>query len=81
MDDGSPESCEDDAHIQRFRRQFIGNGELAVWDSESGVCLGHCDPFIPVNIDLGRTAENFREAERENLEEAARRRKVLDGQE
>jgi len=43
----------------RFLRRYWLNGILEIWDSKLLKCLGFSDPFVPVNIDLTRTASNF----------------------
>jgi hypothetical protein len=49
-DDGSVAAARDHQDIDRFFRDYFLNGELQMWDSETGDLLSRCDPFIPVNI-------------------------------
>ncbi len=76
VDDGTPEVAEEAAEIQRFLADYFANGQLEVW-SGSDTLLGRCDPFIPINIDLGGTLENFREAEKKCREAAVNRRAII----
>jgi len=48
-DDGTSASAENGAELIRFIRDYIGNGELHVYDSESRQLLGRVDAFIPEN--------------------------------
>ncbi|MBL8013137.1 MAG: hypothetical protein JNN05_04755 [Candidatus Omnitrophica bacterium] len=58
-DDGSVAWIETDLDIQRFLRRYWLNGVFELWDSKHNKCLGFSDAFVPVNIDLSRTIENF----------------------
>lgn len=68
-DDGSPEAAMHAANVAKFTRALFLNGQLEVWNAEDQTRLGRCDPFLSVNLDLGRTIENFdRLIERLNAE-------------
>jgi hypothetical protein len=58
-DDGSPNAAMHAVDVLILRRRLILNGQLEVWNSESGVVLGRCDPVLPVNVDIGATLENL----------------------
>lgn len=77
-DDGSPEAAEDAAETQRFVAEYLANGILEIWEPVQDKCLGWCDPFIPENINLGATIQNFNQAEKEWREEAEHRRQSAD---
>lgn len=49
-DDGSVAAARAHQDIERFIRDYFLNGELQVWDSETGDLPSRCDPFIPVNV-------------------------------
>ncbi len=72
-DDGSPEMAEKTAETYRFLADYFCNGELEIWDTNEDRCIGRCDPFIPVNVNLNETIRNFREAEKALRELAIRR--------
>lgn len=73
-DDGSSLAAEYSADVYDFLRKYYGNGSLEIWDPQQNICLGRCDPFIPVNIDSGRTFENFEKAMNQALKLAEERR-------
>ena len=75
QDDGSVEAAEFAADVQRFIGKYFCNGSLEVWDPINEKCLGRCDPFIPTNIDLGKTYENYQKAEEHCLQIAKERKK------
>ena len=52
------------AEYYRFMADYFANGQLEVWDMENNECLSQCDAFIPVNIDLSKTIENFNRLEK-----------------
>ena len=74
QDDGSVEAAEFAADVQRFIGKYFCNGSLEVWDPNEEICLGRCDPFIPTNIDLGRTYENYKKSEQHCLQIAEERK-------
>ena len=76
-DDGSVEAAEFAADIQRFIGKYFCNGSLEVWDPSKERCLGRCDPFIPTNIDLGRTHENYKKNEQHCLKIAEERKQEI----
>jgi hypothetical protein len=53
---------------------LLVNGQLEVWNSDHGVLLGRTDPFMPVNIDLVASLENF-DRNLEQLRSESTRRK------
>jgi hypothetical protein len=40
-------------------RWLIVNGQLEVWNAESGELLGRTDPYVPMNIDIGGIDKNL----------------------
>lgn len=48
-DDGSERSALNIADLRRFQLQYIGNGELHFYDSDSRVLLSRVDAFMPMN--------------------------------
>jgi hypothetical protein len=60
-DDGSAGAAEMAKSVTEFRRAYFRNGRLQVWNAETKQLMGRCDPFVPTNVDMGATDENFRE--------------------
>jgi hypothetical protein len=54
-DDGSATAMEHAAEHQRFRKFYFLNGELEILNASTSERMGRCDPFLPMNIDLGGT--------------------------
>jgi hypothetical protein len=73
-DDGSAGAAEMAKSVAEFRRAYFRNGRLQVWNAETEQLMGRCDPFIPMNVDMGATDENFRETIRNLAAEGAIRR-------
>lgn len=48
-DDGTSAAAENGAEVVRFILEYIGNGELHFYDSESRDLLGRVEAFLPVN--------------------------------
>jgi hypothetical protein len=44
------------AEVKRFSNAYFGNGELHIYDAESGVLLSRKDAFIPMNMWLDHDA-------------------------
>ena len=42
-----------------FLKVYYSNGELELWNADTGELLGYTDPFVPCNIDSTRTFANF----------------------
>lgn len=71
----------DESHVEfsdRFRldyyyflKAYFLNGRLEIWNDESKVLLARLEPYIPVNIHLGTTLDNFEQIIR-HLEEKIR---------
>jgi hypothetical protein len=49
-DDGTAGYAEDAAELQRFFKDYLGNGALILRNSLTGDELSRCDPFIPLNM-------------------------------
>lgn len=48
-DDGSATAARNAKELARFNRDYLGNGELQIWNADTGALLSKCDAFIPVN--------------------------------
>lgn len=59
-DDGGARAAHLGSLSQIFLRKLFANGALEIWSE--GTLLGRKDPFIPTNIDMGRTLDSFEEA-------------------
>lgn len=57
-DDGTACAAQNAAHIARFIRDYLGNGELQLWDADTNELLSRCDAFIPTNCFLDHDAAN-----------------------
>jgi len=57
VDDGSPGAIQNMIDADTLVRELVVNGQLEVWSVEAGTLLGRTDPYVAVNIDLGRTVE------------------------
>jgi hypothetical protein len=66
-DDGSVAAAEYRCETQRFIRDYLMNGELQVWNAETGVLLSRCDAFMPVNcmVNLDGCNANIAAAQQE----------------
>jgi hypothetical protein len=73
FDDHTSIAAETFAATQQFTLDYLLNGELEVWDADAQQLMGRCDAFIPVNVDMGRTSENYRARIAEAKAEAVRR--------
>jgi hypothetical protein len=53
-DNGSVAAAEHSKEMRRFVRDYFLNGELQMWNSETGALLSRKDAFLPVNcfVDL-----------------------------
>jgi hypothetical protein len=73
-DDGSPSAATNAAEVSRFLFAYLGNGQLHIYDAESGRLLSRKDAFIPTNFFVnheGFTAQIERwEAEAETRKAA-----------
>ena len=48
-DDGSPEYAEEMAELVRFQVDYIGNGQLHIYETDTGALVSRKDAFIPTN--------------------------------
>jgi hypothetical protein len=74
-DDGSPQAMIAVSDTALFAKGKYGNGEIEVYEADTGLLLGRTDPYLPVNIDFAATDANLDRISREALEEADRRKK------
>ncbi len=75
-DDGSPNAAMRAVDAVTLRRRLILNGQLEVWNADTGVVLGRCDPVVPVNVDIGATVANL-DAQIERISAEAQRRAAV----
>lgn len=59
LDDGSEAAIRDAIAVMCFKKAFFANGQLTVANALTGECLGRCDAFLPVNVDLSGTLRDF----------------------
>jgi hypothetical protein len=52
IDDGSVSALRNAKALSEFLWAYFGNGELQMWNADTGELIGHCDAFIPVNVML-----------------------------
>ncbi|WP_296746323.1 methylamine utilization protein MauJ [Mesorhizobium sp.] len=71
-DDGSVAAAEYKQETQRFFRDYMLNGELQMWNADSGALLSRLDAYVPLNmmVDLEACNANIAAAR----EEVERRR-------
>jgi hypothetical protein len=73
IDKGTKQSVEQIIGLMKFQRDLIGNGQLQIRLAGQRDIWGFTDAFIPMNIDPGRTAENFNKAIAEAEQELTKR--------
>jgi hypothetical protein len=49
-DDGTAAAAEGAAELQRFFADYFGNGELHIYNSDTGELISRKDAFMPVNM-------------------------------
>jgi hypothetical protein len=59
-DDGTAAAARSYSRVEQFRLDFFMNGELEIWETNGARLLGRADPFIPENVDMTATVNNFR---------------------
>ncbi|MGH6696298.1 methylamine utilization protein MauJ [Sphingopyxis sp.] len=59
-DDGSSLAAADAATLSRFLLEYIGNGELHIYESETRVLLGRVEAFLPNNYFANHDGMNAR---------------------
>jgi hypothetical protein len=76
QDLGSADSAAEIAELQRFHKEYVGNGALRILNAETGEPISRKDAYIPVNMFLDVDAADAAiaqwkhlEAERRNCEE------------
>ncbi len=72
-DNGEEVSAKYSADYYRFLSDLYLNGHLTIWNSDTEECLSQCNAFIPVNIDMERTIQNFSNLEEKWKAEAEKR--------
>jgi hypothetical protein len=77
-DDKSALAARSHSRTMAFRLDYFLNGVLEVWDADAEQQLGHCDPFVAVNVDINGTVQSFRSAI-EQVDAEAGRRAVSEG--
>lgn len=58
LDNGTARAAENMAELGRFTRDYLGNGELQIFDAESDELIARKDAFIPMNFYLDFEAAN-----------------------
>jgi hypothetical protein len=76
-DDGTAVAASRALDRVRFIKELYGNAEVVVVRTDDGTQLGRCDPFIPVNVDLGETDRNL-DSLAEWIAEEMRRREACE---
>lgn len=66
-DDGTVSAMVEILHAVKFEFDHLMNGILEVWSANDNRLLGRCDPYIPTNVDMGRSADTYR-AELERIQ-------------
>jgi len=56
VDTGTAESAERVAEFRRFSMEYFGNGQLQLYDAETGSLISRKDAFIPTNMFLDHEA-------------------------
>jgi hypothetical protein len=51
-DADTPEAAEAVAEVRRFSKEYFGNGQLQIYNAETGVLISRKDAYIPVNMWL-----------------------------
>ncbi len=59
-DGGTPESAEAVADVKRFFKDYFGNGQLHVYNADTGSLISRKDAYLPMNMWL-----DFEASERE----------------
>jgi hypothetical protein len=73
-DDGSAAAARNLQALERFFRDYFGNGELQMWNADTGALVSRCDAYMPVNCFLDIDAANAAIDERGN--EVAKREQL-----
>jgi hypothetical protein len=73
-DTGSAESAERVAEVLRFQFDYFGNGELQIFNADTGALLGRKDAYLPVNMHLNHKAADAEIARWKRLAEERRTR-------
>lgn len=77
VDDGSPEAIETLIEIRRFEHEYFCNGQLQIFNSETGKLVSRKDAYIPVNMHFDDKAaaagiENLKHLAKERRDRNAR---------
>jgi hypothetical protein len=73
-DTGSAESAERVAEVLRFQFDYFGNGELQIFNADTGALLGRKDAYLPLNMHLNHEGANAEIARWRRLAEERRAR-------
>jgi len=76
-DDGTPNPMLAKSDTALFVKGKYLNGQVEIYKTETNELLARTDPFIPVNIDLGGTADNMDKISAESLQEADARKAAM----
>ncbi|MFX0140662.1 MAG: methylamine utilization protein MauJ [Candidatus Hodarchaeota archaeon] len=72
-DNGSSESLLKAANLLKFEADYLCNGSIEIWDFKNEKLLARLDPYIPVNIDIGRSCENLEKMAKTYINKAKER--------
>ena len=61
QDDGSETAVRNAVTVAQFEHDYIMNGMLEVWNTESEQLLSRCDAFIPMNLDMHGAHRNYQD--------------------
>lgn len=61
QDDGSETAVRNAVTVAQFEHDYIMNGMLEVWNTESEQLLSRCDAFIPINLDMHGAHRNYQD--------------------
>ncbi|BDV33922.1 methylamine utilization protein MauJ [Methylocystis iwaonis] len=58
VDTGTPQAAKAIAESRRFSKEYFGNGQLHIYNAETGALIARKDPYVPVNMHLDHEAAN-----------------------
>jgi len=75
-DDGSADAADAVAEMERFMKEYFGNGPLHIYNAETGDLLSRKDNFLPVNMMPNPAGSDLQIAYWRRLAEMRRQRSV-----
>jgi hypothetical protein len=73
-DDGTPEAADNTGDVMQFQGDYFGNGQLQIFNAESGELIARKSAYIPVNMYQDAEATNAGVADMRVLAEFRRDR-------